>query len=470
GIAGQAQWEVHVQVRVPGARHVLADAEWLERCTIAGTAGREMAQKWLCSTGRYMDGHPEHLVTWAADFLVPIVDIVLALILDASLRLVPGEENACDWRDEEGKKSLSKNKAINSRHRYYTQLFGGAASLAAEPRHQSRYMHSLDFPNLETFHPGNYSYPALSCCRCKDSSPNNSIHRASIKLLDQFITWMYRLVPHHRQMHAKTACGYCNEPKRSCTHNICIDRDRQALAQSEGPVSVCGASRPHCSATDSIRNSPPERCQKSWRGLKDGLGGLSGALELRGSGAFGGANPGQIGPRDQEAQHPNAWCHPPPCWLLSVIPECAPKSPSRRLPTQAHWVVSCQFWPSFFVSSNQPRSSQYAQSQEREREQERGTETVTRYHELILVALSNRDSGQPRLSTGIKASRGRCNMGHHKAASFGPSELKAMELQIPRQDEALEPCLHGEEALVLRMRADIELLVLHTKYDSRLST
>ncbi|PTB60729.1 hypothetical protein M431DRAFT_526786 [Trichoderma harzianum CBS 226.95] len=173
-----------------------------------------MAQKWLCSTGRYMDGHPEHLVTWAADFLVPIVDIVLALILDASLRLVPGEENACDWRDEEGKKSLSKNKAINSRHRYYTQLFGGAASLAAEPRHQSRYMHSLDFPNLETFHPGNYSYPALSCCRCKDSSPNNSIHRASIKLLDQFITWMYRLVPHHRQMHAKTACGYCNEPKR----------------------------------------------------------------------------------------------------------------------------------------------------------------------------------------------------------------------------------------------------------------
>ncbi|KAL6795198.1 hypothetical protein J3E68DRAFT_403590 [Trichoderma sp. SZMC 28012] len=40
------------------------------------------------------------------------------------------------------------------------------------------------------------------------------IHRASIKLLDQFITWMYRLVPHHRQMHAKTACGYCNEPKR----------------------------------------------------------------------------------------------------------------------------------------------------------------------------------------------------------------------------------------------------------------
>lgn len=43
GIAGQAQWEVHVQVRVPGARHVLADAEWLERCAIAGTAGREMA-------------------------------------------------------------------------------------------------------------------------------------------------------------------------------------------------------------------------------------------------------------------------------------------------------------------------------------------------------------------------------------------------------------------------------------------
>lgn len=59
GIAGQALWEVHVQVRVPGARHALADAEWLERCTIAGTAGREMAQKWLCSTGRYMDGHPE---------------------------------------------------------------------------------------------------------------------------------------------------------------------------------------------------------------------------------------------------------------------------------------------------------------------------------------------------------------------------------------------------------------------------
>lgn len=54
-------------------------------------------------------------------------------------------------------------------------------------------------------------------------------------------------------------------------------------------------------------------------------------------------------------------------------------------------------------------------------------------------------------------------MGHHKAVSFGPSELKAMELQIPRQDEALEPCLHGEEALVLRMRTAIDIvLVLHT--------
>lgn len=60
-------------------------------------------------------------------------------------------------------------------------------------------------------------------------------------------------------------------------------------------------------------------------------------------------------------------------------------------------------------------------------------------------------------------------MGHHKAVSFGPSELKAMELQIPRQDEALEPCLHGEEALVLRMRTDIDIvLVLHTQHNSRL--
>lgn len=57
GIAGQALWEVHVQVRVPGARPVLAAAEWLERREIAGTAGREMAYGWLCSTGRYMDGH-----------------------------------------------------------------------------------------------------------------------------------------------------------------------------------------------------------------------------------------------------------------------------------------------------------------------------------------------------------------------------------------------------------------------------
>ncbi|QYS93487.1 hypothetical protein H0G86_000862 [Trichoderma simmonsii] len=54
-------------------------------------------------------------------------------------------------------------------------------------------------------------------------------------------------------------------------------------------------------------------------------------------------------------------------------------------------------------------------------------------------------------------------MDHHKAASFGPSELKAMGLKIPRQGEALEPCLHGEEALVLLMRADIKLLVLHTQ-------
>ncbi|PKK46996.1 hypothetical protein CI102_9894 [Trichoderma harzianum] len=214
GIAGQAQWEVHVQVRVPGARHVLADAEWLERCTIAGTAGREMAQKWLCSTGRYMDGHPEHLVTWAADFLVPIVDIVLALILDASLRLVPGEENACDWRDEEGKKSLSKNKAINSRHRYYTQLFGGAASLAAEPRHQSRYMHSLDFPNLETFHPGNLLPISIYHLDVPTgATPPPDARKNRLRLLQRA------------------------KKKVSCTHNICIDRDRQALAQSEGPVS-----------------------------------------------------------------------------------------------------------------------------------------------------------------------------------------------------------------------------------------
>ncbi|KAL6698296.1 hypothetical protein J3F84DRAFT_367113, partial [Trichoderma pleuroticola] len=53
-----------------------------------------------------------------------------------------------------GETKIAKNKAIDSRQRYYTQLFGGAASLAAEPPVVTNggTVHSLDSPNLETFH------------------------------------------------------------------------------------------------------------------------------------------------------------------------------------------------------------------------------------------------------------------------------------------------------------------------------
>ncbi|KAK4068574.1 uncharacterized protein Triagg1_7222 [Trichoderma aggressivum f. europaeum] len=83
-------------------------------------------------------------------------------------------------------------------------------------------------------------------------------------------------------MHAKTRLRLLQRAKKkvSCTHNICIDRDRQALAQSEGPsfamwrISPAFALPPTPSATarQNAANKSRTRLETAW--------GIPGAPEL----------------------------------------------------------------------------------------------------------------------------------------------------------------------------------------------
>ncbi|UKZ47417.1 hypothetical protein TrVGV298_001635 [Trichoderma virens] len=265
--------------------------------------------------------------------------------------------------------------------------------------------------------------------------------------------------------------------KVSCTHNICIDRDRQALAQSVGPVSLCGASRPHCSATDSVpaRQNAARRPCSDLETPEAGLGGgILEAPKLPRAGVlqrWRGPTLDRCGhvtkkPSTQMhgvTHHPAAVVRDP--WMRSKIPEQTIADPSvlgrimsvfavvfrlvestqalsslssARTLCMADHEVAAGFWRQTMTAT--PTSGAAANCRHsvlvlvvcpepRAKRRGEGKRDSDALSGAGLIAYCMSCMREPRLmatasSAGIEASKGRCNKGHHKAASFGPSELK----------------------------------------------
>ncbi|EHK22379.1 uncharacterized protein TRIVIDRAFT_200701 [Trichoderma virens Gv29-8] len=279
-------------------------------------------------------------------------------------------------------------------------------------------------------------------------------------------------------MHAKTACGYCKEPKRRSAARTTfastgiVKRWPSPWAPFHYVAHLARIALPPTPSQPA--RTLPEGPAATWRRLKPAWGGILEAPKLPRAGVlqrWRGPTLDRCGhvtkkPSTQMhgvTHHPAAVVRDP--WMRSKIPEQTIADPSvlgrimsvfavvfrlvestqalsslssARTLCMADHEVAAGFWRQTMTAT--PTSGAAANCRHsvlvlvvcpepRAKRRGEGKRDSDALSGAGLIAYCMSCMREPRLmatasSAGIEASKGRCNKGHHKAASFGPSELK----------------------------------------------